>query len=178
MLIVEKPPLARHHHPQRGWNLPELLVVLALVAWGAQAATTSWQRALSRMQALAARDQLMLDLQAARLQARQSARVLLLQARTDCAWRQASASDWSCGWQLVDKLDQTTLRTTPLAQGLQVRYTKSVPLEINERAELGQIGDRWTVQAHSSTSNDAQDAYSICLSGAGRLRAVMGSTCA
>ena len=171
-----QPPLSAYASRPltRGWSLPELLTVLGLVALGMQIALPSWQSWQNRLQTRAVRDQLMLDLQTARVQARQSARALILQATRGCAWHSQAANDWSCGWQLIDAQTQRTLATTPLSHPLQVSFTKSQALEISERGDLGQVGDRWTVQARTPTNASAQ---TICLSSAGRLRAVEGSSC-
>ena len=157
-----------------GWSLPELLAVLSLIAIGTQAALPTWYDWQARMQALAVRDQLMMDLQAARVQARQQARALSLQALSDCAWHTPSPTDWSCGWQLVDAHSQRTLFTTPVNQPLQVRFTQSQPLVISERGDLGQVGERWTIQAGNAAHTVT---HAICLSGAGRLRTVASASC-
>lgn len=157
-----------------GWSLPELFAVTALVALSLHAALPSWQGWHTRLHTRAARDQLMMDLQSAREQARQLARPLQMQALRGCTWQSPAATDWSCGWQLIDPQDQRTLVATPLSHPLQIAFTKSLPLDISERGDLGQVGDRWTVQARSASGSTA---LAICLSSAGRLRTLEGSSC-
>lgn len=178
-MLVTHPPSASRRDGliaflMRGWSLLELLTVLALVATGMQLALPTWQSWQARIHTLAARDRLMMDLQLARVQAKQLAHDLTLQATRDCAWHSQAANDWSCGWQLLDPVAQRTLMVTALSYPLQVRFTKNVPLDINARGDLGQVGDRWTLQARTSTGTIA---HAICLSGAGRLRTVASPTC-
>lgn len=157
-----------------GWSLPELVAVTALVALSLHAALPSWQGWHTRLHTRSARDQLMMDLQNAREQARQLARPLQLQALRGCAWQSPTATDWSCGWQLIDTQNQRTLNTTSLNHPLQVTFTKSLPLDISERGDLGQVGDRWKVQARSAPGSTT---LAICLSSAGRVRTLEGNAC-
>ena len=168
---------AATHHNAHGWSLSELLVVLALVALGASTALPSWQTWQERQQILAARERLRMDLQVARIQAMQTAQALSLQATRDCAWHSRTATDWSCGWQLIEQASQRALQTTALSYPLQVSFTKSTPLLISAQGHLGQVGDRWTVQSRAGLRGNIPNAQSLCLSGAGRLRVVSGSIC-
>lgn len=160
----------------RGFSLPELLLALAVLGLLATQALPVWQGWSERLSAEAARDQLIMDLQSARVQALQRGQALRLQALSDCPWRSRNANDWSCGWQLVTSEGGEVLLHSPLSQPLNVSYTKTVPLEINARGELGQVGDRWTVQPRSSASSNSV-AQSVCLSGGGRVRWVGAATC-
>jgi Tfp pilus assembly protein FimT len=162
---------------ERGWTFSELLAVLTLIALGAQAALPSWQVWQERQQARIVRERLRMDVQAARVQAMQAAQALTLQAIRDCPWYSRRATDWSCGWQLIDPLSQRTLQTTALTHPMNVSFTKSLPLDVSARGDVGQVGDRWTVQPRTTTGGLSGIAQSICLSGAGRLRVVAGATC-
>ena len=165
------------HLPAQGWSLSELLVVLSLIALGIHTALPSWQTWQARQQIVSVRERLRMDLQLARVQAMQSAQVLALQATQGCAWTNHQATDWSCGWQLVEPSSQRTLQTTILAHPIQVSFTKTTPLSISAQGDLGQVGDRWTVQSRTDPRSNLQYAQSICLSGAGRVRVVTGIAC-
>jgi len=158
----------------RGFSLPELLVALAVLGLLSTQALPVWQGWNERLSVEATRDQLILDLQSARVQALQRAQALRLQALSDCTWRSRNSNDWSCGWQLVTGESGEVLLHSPLSQPLSVTYTKTVPLEISARGELGQVGDRWTVQARAAVGGAAQ---SVCLSGGGRVRWVAAASC-
>ena len=158
----------------RGFSLPELLVALTVLGLLSTQALPVWQGWNERLGVEAARDQLIMDLQSARVQALQRAQALRLQALSDCAWRSRNSNDWSCGWQLVTGESGEVLLHSPLSQPLSVTYTKTVPLEISARGELGQVGDRWTVQARAAVGGAAQ---SVCLSGGGRVRWVAAASC-
>ena len=181
------PALAAHaplDHPARGWSLPELLTVLALVAFGMHVALPTWQSWQARMHVTAARDLLMMDLQTARVHARQQARTLSLQPLRDCAWHNRTDTDWSCGWQLVEAAasgasttstsTSSTLFTTPLSYPLQVSFTQAQALTISERGDLGQVGARWTLQTQT---NQGVVAHAICLSAGSRVRTIASATC-
>ena len=165
-------------HPlsPRGFSLPELLVALAVLGLLSAQALPAWQSWGERLQVEAARDLLIMDLQSARVQALQRGQALRLQALSDCPWRSRNSNDWGCGWQLVTSDSGEVLLHSPLSQPLNVSYTKTVPLEISARGELGQVGDRWTVQSRSSASSNGV-AQSVCLSGGGRVRWVAAATC-
>ena len=162
--------------PEHGYSLSELLVVLSLLAVCLQWALPSWQMWQTKQDIWSVRERLRLDLQSARVQAMQLARPLSLQPTRDCAWHSQAASDWSCGWQLMDPADNRSVQTTVLSQPVSVSFTKNMPLEISAEGDLGQIGERWTVQPRTSQAASAA-AQSLCLSGAGRVRAVAGLTC-
>jgi Tfp pilus assembly protein FimT len=170
-------PLDSPHACERGWTFSELLAVLTLVALGAQAALPSWQVWQERQQARIVRERLRMDVQAARVHAMQAAQALVLQAIRDCPWYSRRATDWSCGWQLIDPLSQRQLQTTALTHPMNVSFTKSLPLDISARGDVGQVGDRWTVQSRATLRNLSGTAQSICLSGAGRMRVVTGASC-
>lgn len=157
-----------------GFSLPELLVALAVLGLLATQALPVWLGWGERLQVEAARDQLIMDLQAARVQALQRGQALRLQALSDCSWRSRNGNDWSCGWQLVAADGGEVLLHSPLSSALSVTYTKTVPLDISARGELGQVGDRWTLQTRTTLSGAAQ---SVCLSGGGRVRWVGAATC-
>ena len=160
-----------------GLSLSELLVVLAIVSLSMHVALPTWQLWQERQQAQLARDRLVMDVQSARTQALYAARNLVLQATQDCPWHSHNATDWSCGWQLIDPQSTSPLQTTALPYPLQVRFTKSTPLIISAHGDLGQVGDRWTVQSRAASTSSTTAAYSLCLSNAGRLRTVASPTC-
>lgn len=168
-------------HPRRsqrsssqGFTLVELLVCLGVLAMMASFTIPSWQRLQERSRVEATRDQLVNDLQAARVRAIQQGATLQLTRLLDCTWRTSSDKDWSCGWQLVVKADQTVLQTSPLQVPLQVTFAKSDPLDISQRGDLGTVGERWVIKSRQAALNIANV---LCLSSASRLRWQSGETC-
>ena len=169
------------HHPRitqgttaQGFTLVELLVCLALLGVISSFAIPSWQRLQERSRIDAARDQLMHDLQAARIRAVQRGEALQLSRLQDCTWTTSSNNDWSCGWQLLVKANQTVLITSQLQTPLQVTFAKTDPLDISQRGDLGTVGDRWVIKSRQSLLNISNV---LCLSSASRLRWQSGESC-
>ncbi len=162
------------HTTTRGFTLIELLVCLALLGVMASFAIPSWQRLQERHRIEATRDQLMNDLQTARVRALQRGETLQLVRQHDCTWGTASDTDWSCGWQLIVKSDQTVLHISQVQTPLNVAFTKSSPFEITPRGDLGTIGDRWVIKSKQSTPNIANV---LCVNSASRLRWQSGESC-
>jgi Tfp pilus assembly protein FimT len=152
----------------------ELLVCLALLGVMASFAIPSWQRVQERSRVEATREQLMNDLQTARVRALQRGETLQLTRLRDCAWGSSGDNDWSCGWQLVLKADQSVLYTSQVQTPLQVTFAKSTPFEISARGDLGTVGDRWIIKSRQNTLNVANV---LCLSSASRLRWQSGESC-
>ena len=172
--LLTYPPRIAQGSAAQGFTLVELLVCLGLLGVMSSFAIPSWQRLQERSRVEATRDQLMNDLQTARLRAVQRGEVLQLSRLRDCTWTTSSSNDWSCGWQLVIKTDQTVLLTSQLQTPLQVTFTKSTPLDISPRGDLGTVGDRWVIQSRYSALNLANV---LCLNSASRLRWQSGETC-
>jgi prepilin-type N-terminal cleavage/methylation domain-containing protein len=158
----------------QGFTLVELLVCLGVLALIAAFAIPNWQRLQERHRVEAARDQLMSDLQTARVRALQRGETLQLSRLRDCTWATSASKDWSCGWQLVTKADQTVLLTSQLLAPLQVTFAKTAPLDVSQRGDLGTVGDRWVIQSKQSSLNMANV---LCLSSASRLRWQSGESC-
>lgn len=161
-------------HASSGFTLVELLVCLGLLSLLSALAIPNWQRAQERSRVEAARDQLMNDLQGARVRALQRGENLQLVRSRDCSWGTSADNDWSCGWQLVVKTNQTVLHTSQLQAPVQVTFSKSVPLTINPRGDLGTVGDRWVIKSRQTTLNIANV---LCVSSASRLRWQAGESC-
>jgi prepilin-type N-terminal cleavage/methylation domain-containing protein len=157
-----------------GFTLMELLVCLGVLSLILSFGVPSWQRLQERSQIEAARDQLITDLQAARLHALQRGQALQLARLKDCAWATSAESDWSCGWQLVVKVDQTVLQNTPLSTALLVTFGKTLPLDVSWRGDLGTVGERWVIKSRQSSLNLAN---TLCLNSASRLRWQSGESC-
>jgi type IV fimbrial biogenesis protein FimT len=160
--------------PPSGFTLMELLVCLGVLSLILSLGVPSWQRLQERSQIEAARDQLITDLQAARLHALQRGQALQLARLKDCAWATSAESDWSCGWQLVVKVDQTVLQNTPLSTALLVTFGKTLPLDVSWRGDLGTVGERWVIKSRQSSLNLAN---TLCLNSASRLRWQSGESC-
>ena len=152
----------------------ELLVCLGVLSLILSLGVPSWQRLQERSQIEAARDQLITDLQAARLHALQRGQALQMARLKDCAWATSADSDWSCGWQLVVKVDQTVLQNTPLSTALLVTFGKTLPLDVSWRGDLGTVGERWVIKSRQSSLNLAN---TLCLNSASRLRWQSGESC-
>jgi prepilin-type N-terminal cleavage/methylation domain-containing protein len=160
--------------PTHGFTLVEMLVCLGVIGVIASFAIPSWQRIQERARVEAARDQLMNDLQTARVRALQRGETLQLIRLRDCTWVTSANNDWSCGWQLVVKVDQTVLLSSPLHTTLQVTFAKSDSLDVSQRGDLGTVGDRWVIKSKQSSLNIANV---LCLSSASRLRWQSGESC-
>jgi prepilin-type N-terminal cleavage/methylation domain-containing protein len=158
----------------KGFTLVELLVCLAVLGVMASFAIPSLQRLQERSRVEAARDQLMNDLQTARVRALQRGETLQLARLRDCTWGTSNNNDWSCGWQLVVKANQTLLYTSQVSTPLHVTFTKSDPLDISQLGDLGKVGDRWVIKSRHSSLNVANV---LCLNSASRLRWQSGESC-
>jgi prepilin-type N-terminal cleavage/methylation domain-containing protein len=158
----------------QGFTLVEMLVCLGVLGVMASFAIPNWQRLQERNHVEAARDQLMNDLQTARVRALQRGEALQLSRLRDCTWATSASNDWSCGWQLLVKANQTVLLTSPLHAPLQVTFAKSDPLDISQRGDLGTVGDRWVIKSKQSSLNIDNV---LCLSSASRLRWQSGESC-
>ena len=157
-----------------GFTLLELLLCMGILGVLAAFAAPNWQRFSERSRVASARDQLINDLQAARMHALQRGEALQLSRLEGCNWASAASDDWSCGWQLSIKSNATPLRTTQQTSTLQVTFAKKDPLDISSRGDLGTVGDRWVIKSR----NPALDiANTLCLSSAGRVRWQAGDSC-
>jgi type IV fimbrial biogenesis protein FimT len=166
--------LLSQRHNLRGFILVELLACLAIMAITAALAAPNWQRFQERSRVEATRDQLVNDLQSARLRAMQRGETLQLARLRDCTWGASTNNDWSCGWELRVKSSQAVLQTSQSQTPLQVTFSKSEPLDISQRGDLGTVGDRWVIKSRQIAFNIAN---TLCLSSASRLRWQSGESC-
>ena len=158
----------------RGFSLIELLVCLALMGSLAAFALPNWQRFQEARRIEAVRDQLISDLQTARLRALQRGEALQLARLSNCKWSTTSENDWSCGWQLRLKADATVLQVTAIDTPIKVTFGKSMPLDISARGDLGTVGERWVIQAIRITPSVAM---TLCINSASRVRWLAGESC-
>lgn len=158
----------------QGFTLVELLVCLCLLGVLAAFAAPNWVRFQERARVEAARDQLMNDLQNARLRALQLGQALELSRLSDCSWATSATTDWSCGWQLTTQVDKQIVFTTPLHNSLGVTFAKKDPLDISLRGDLGNVGDRWVIKSKQAALNVA---ITVCINSASRIRWVSGEAC-
>lgn len=157
-----------------GFSLIELIVCLAVLAIFTSMAAPVWQPLMTRSQLEVARDELMNDVQTARVQALQIGIALKLVRLHGCAWASAESNDWSCGWRLQRQDTQEVLRTHAIHAPLQLLMANAKELSIGARGELGSVGTRWNLRGHV-TSTELQ--YVVCLNSAGRLRWQTGAAC-
>ena len=85
------------HSPRRGFSLPELLVVLLIIALLAAMAGPSWTRTVSAYRLALARDALLRSLALTRSEAiKRNTRVVMCRSRTALACE--TLSGWQSGW--------------------------------------------------------------------------------
>jgi prepilin-type N-terminal cleavage/methylation domain-containing protein len=172
--VAATSPSVLTSNASRGFSLIELLVCLGLMAALTMFASPYWARWQARVQVETTRDQLIHDLQSARLIALQQGQAVWVSRVSNCAWASSAGSDWSCGWQISLKANGQVLRTSAQARAVQISFSKNDPIEINALGDLGQIGDRWTVKALPTSLNLSQV---VCLNSASRIRWQVGDTC-
>lgn len=163
-------------HPQWGYTLAELCVVLALSAFALSLATPALGQWWWRLRVDTAVQTWVGDLQAARLQALRNGEYLQLQRLSQCINKPLPAGDWRCGWQLVFKSGHpgTTLLSSPLTGELQIQLNPSQnSLDINPLGEAVAGGLRLVVQPRGSGSV----VRSICINTTGRMRVVNAGSC-
>jgi len=167
------PKLAFH-----GFTLVELLVCLSVSAILVGFALPSIWRWQERARIDSVRQQLFNDLQLARVRALQWGQRLQVSRLTACAKSAASASDWSCGWQISTASGSSgisqVISTTSLDASVQITFAKSTDFFISAQGDLGTIGDRWTFLSRAAGANFSR---SLCVNSAGRMRWVEAATC-
>ena len=167
------PKLAFH-----GFTLVELLVCLSVSAILVGFALPSIWRWQERARIDSVRQQLFNDLQLARVRALQWGQRLQISRLTACAKSAASASDWSCGWQISTASGSSgisqVISTTSLDASVQITFAKSTDFFISAQGDLGTIGDRWTFLSRAAGANFSR---SLCVNSAGRMRWVEAATC-
>lgn len=163
-----------HPHQAQGFGLVELLVCLGVLGLLTTFASPYWARLQARLLLDTAREQLVNDLQSARILALQQGQTLQLASLRTCTWAGSAHSDWSCGWQLSLKSNSQVLRTSALHRPLAVSFSKNDPLDISAQGDLGLVGDRWVLKAQPASLNMATV---VCLNSASRLRWQAGESC-
>jgi len=163
-----------------GFTLVELMVCLSVSAILVGFALPSVWRWQERARVDSVRHQLFNDLQISRVRALQWGQRLQMSRITVCSKYSvsASATDWSCGWQVstISGGSGATqiISTTSLDASVQVTFAKSTDFFISGQGDLGTIGDRWTVLSRATGVNFAR---SLCINSAGRIRWVETATC-
>jgi Tfp pilus assembly protein FimT len=158
----------------QGLSLIELMVCLALLMTFCGLASPIWQPWITRLQIEATRDQLMHELQTARIQAMQLGSSLKLVRLQGCVWSSQASNDWSCGWQVLRQDTQQMMRSHATQAPIHIQFTGTQEFVIGTNGELGTVGARWNLQA-LPLSSDVQ--YVVCLNSAGRLRSKRGVSC-
>ena len=157
-----------------GFSLIELLAVLSLLALVAGLSLPNLHSWIERSRTARMCDHLVSDLQQAHTRAQQLGQSLQLTRINGCPWGQPTPTDWSCGWRLVRRDNGALIHQTAIHTPLHVQAAKTTPLTITAQGDLGQVGDRWTLQ---SRNRQFASACTVCLNGAGRIRTVTGETC-
>lgn len=164
--------------PMYGFTLVELTVCLCISILLLGFALPSVWRWQERARIDSVRQQLFNDLQIARVRALQWGQRLQMRRLSVCAQPSASATDWSCGWQLStvggSLGSAQVISTTSLDASVQVIFAKSTDFFISAQGDLGAIGDRWTVLSRVAGVNFTR---SLCINSAGRIRWVEAATC-
>jgi Tfp pilus assembly protein FimT len=163
-----------HTHSSQGFGLVELLVCLGLMAALITLATPYWTQWQARVQLEATREQLISDLQSARLLALQHGQTVQLSRLNTCSWATTSSNDWSCGWQISLKNSGQVLRTSAQTRPLQISISPTSPFEVDVLGDLGQISSHWIIKALPASLNLANV---LCLNSASRLRWQTGESC-
>lgn len=162
----------------QGFTLVELLVCLAVSAVLLGFALPSTGRWQERARIDSVRQQLFNDLQFARVRALQWGQRLQMARLSGCTKASASATDWSCGWQISmvsgSAGNTPVISSTPLDASVQVTFAKNTNFFISAQGDLGTIGDRWTVLSRATGVNFSR---SLCINSAGRIRWVESTTC-
>jgi len=163
-----------------GFTLVELMVCLSVSAILLGFALPSVWRWQERARIDSVRQQLFNDLQLARVRALQWGQRLQMSRLTGCSMSHASASatDWSCGWQVSTASGSSgfseVISTTSLDASVQVTFAKNTHFFISAQGDLGTIGDRWTVLSRVAGVNLSR---SLCINSAGRIRWVEAASC-
>ena len=161
-----------------GFSLVECMVCLSIYALLLGFALPSIWRWQERARIDSVRQQLFNDLQLARVRALQWGQRLQMRRLSGCVQMGASATDWSCGWQLSTVGSSSSaaqiISTTSLDASVQVMFAKSTDFFISAQGDLGAIGDRWTVLSRVAGVNFTR---SLCINSAGRIRWVEAATC-
>lgn len=154
----------------------EFVLVLALSGILATQAWGTWQSSRGLRALEMTRERLMQDLQHARWHAQALGQGLEMVALTDCGLALSGPDDWSCGWELRTPVSvgAVALWRHVLAVPVRVQHSLRTPLQINARGELGQVGDRWVLDAPSASRVGSQV---VCLNSASRLRWAEGRSC-
>ena len=163
-----------------GFTLLELLTVIGLTASLLSLAMPWLQQWLWRLQVETAVQAWSADLQTARLLAMRSGQVLRLQRLNNCQPQPLNQGDGRCGWQLlrISGNPNTAVHLTFALTGeisVQLNPAQNF-LDINALGEPLLGGLRVVVQAKRSTA--ASSVRTLCINTAGRLRVMLGSSCA
>lgn len=169
-------PLASPRARWAGHGLLEFVLVTALTGIVATQAWWAWQSTRGLRALELTRERLMQDLQHARWHAQALGQGLEMVALSDCGLALGGPDDWSCGWELRIQAGSgaVPLWRHVLAVPVRVQHSLRTPLQINTRGELGQVGDRWVLEAPSASRVGSQV---VCLNSASRLRWAEGRSC-
>ena len=185
---LPSPAPSRISRRQTGVTLAELLVVLAIVAILVGLAAPGFGRILMQHRLRSAEEDLRAALHVARSEAiRRGGRVTLRRA-SDGRCAPSHDSDWRCGWLVFVDDDgngrrdpgETLIQTWPPHRGIEATISVASPstyLSINRWGRFHNLGAfRFALRPEGSTGQ--ADTRVLCMSSAGRLRALQGAECA
>lgn len=154
-----------------GFTLTELLVSLSVLSVLLGFAAPSWRQTQDKVQLISLYQQLIHDVQTARVQALQRGTTLKLLRTTGCAWGSSNAADWSCGWQLQVAETGEVLASHRSEFALRIVFSNATPLSINGQGNLSGLGVRWVFQTAAGLTQV------VCINTTGRIRSTVGDTC-
>jgi type IV fimbrial biogenesis protein FimT len=119
-----------------GFTLIEIMVAIGILGILTAIAVPSFTSTIKRFRAEAIRDELVASIQVARSEAIRTRRVVFMVRRTDCAISTATASVWSCGWQIVSDTNgdninnagDTLVQQSSVQTGFSVANTNAAPV--------------------------------------------------
>ncbi|THJ33951.1 prepilin-type N-terminal cleavage/methylation domain-containing protein [Lampropedia aestuarii] len=160
---------------QCGFTLLELMVVLAIAAILAALALPSFDSMVKRWRTKTAAENLVSGIYLARSEAARFGGVQM--ARIDGPECQ-TAGLWQCGWR-VQTLGQdgVTLQTVEAIKSMVImRRPETNTTSFNQFGQVNGLGAYSFVVVHQANQGDSSKAITVCVSSAGRVRTVRGTT--
>lgn len=175
----------RARYTSRGFSTVELLIAIAILGILTSLAAPSFFSAIERYRVNAIRDELIGNIQLARIESiRRGAQVSMIRT-TGCATTLTDSDDWSCGYQLfVDtnangalNTGETVIQSSVIPSGYALMHpSQGSTLRMNIWGQAQNTGNRFVITPPSGVSSAS--IKTICLSTGGRIRTIAESaTC-